>query len=98
MSNLAGSQLESVIEELQIKLSIYSQKANANELYIFRQNQLIKKLVEVYNDIPQLQYEDIWQQVETEIKAVFEKDSELSGVCIKIRFDDRTNNYALIKL
>ena len=98
MSVLAASQLESVIQELKIKLSIYAQKANANELYIYRQNQLIQNLVEVYNDIPQLQYEETWHQVENEIKYVFEKDTELSGVCIKIRFNDRTNNYALIKL
>lgn len=96
MSKLAVSQLESVIQELKIKLSVYAQKPNANELYIYRQNQLIKNLVDAYNDIPQLQYEDIWQKMESEIDAVFDKDAELSGVCIKIRFNDRTNNYALI--
>lgn len=98
MSKQAVSQLESVIQELKIKLSIYAQKANASELYIYRQNQLIKHLIDIYNDIPQLQHEDIWQQIESEIEVVFEKDSELSGVCIKIRFNDRTNNYALINL
>lgn len=92
----ASNQLESLIQELKLKLALYAQKDNANEIYIHKQNQLILNLVEVYNEIPVLQYVDVWKQIETEIEDVLNRDSELSGVCIRLKFNDKSNNYALI--
>ncbi len=88
--NPLGS-LDEIIENLKKKLRDYVKKMNANQSYIDSQNELILGLIETYNAIESLQRYDTWIMVEAIIKELYEQDSELTSIIIKIPIRDLQN-------
>ncbi|MEI6764632.1 MAG: hypothetical protein WCM76_03260 [Bacteroidota bacterium] len=73
------ARLEKVIEALRKDLVRYSEKPNANDTFIDKQNTLIAELVTAFNDLDSLHFFETWQDIETQIRQLENIDPELNA-------------------
>lgn len=78
--------LEAVIIGRREQLANYAQTPNAKDFYIEKENSLIESLINIYNGIKPLYYQDLWEACEQNIVNFKERDSNFSGVTFEIRF------------
>ncbi len=79
------SSLKQIILERRKLLEAYAQKANANVIYINRENQLIQSLTEIYNEFSLLKHQDLWKSIENNWKNLENSDANFSGIQIQLR-------------
>jgi hypothetical protein len=95
--------LESIIQNLIKDLENYAQRENANQIYINKQNLLIKNLVLVYNSDENnsndtLVHYDAWREIETAMSKLEQKDTQISGHTIHVRTRQKGNNFTIINI
>jgi hypothetical protein len=73
------SRLERVIEALKKDLVRYSEKPDASEQYIKKQNDMITALVASFNDLDSMRYYETWEIVEDEMYKLEKIDPELNA-------------------
>lgn len=71
--------LHIVIQELRQKLSKYAQSPNAQEHFINERLVIIEGLEEVYKVLNTFTYSIAWELLETAMKDLNKRDTELSG-------------------
>lgn len=71
--------LEGIIQSLINDLEKYAQRENANQLYIDKQNVLIKNLVGIHNTINSIRFLEVWQNIEAEMQRLEKLDNQLKG-------------------
>jgi len=89
-------QLDAIIERLQDELVKYTNRSDANDFFINKQNQLIKELIDIYNSYEVLKFIEIWVDVERIINNLEIQDPELSAHQITIKTKPKGNNTSLI--
>ena len=94
--NNISSSLESIIEGLVKDLERYALRENANQLYINKQNQLIKKLVAIYNSINSIKNLDAWEKIEAEMQRLEQMDRQLTGHFIFLHCRPKGQNFSRI--
>ena len=78
-------QLEQIINERTQQLVSYAQNPNAKDGYIQRENKLIQSLIEIYNGIYPLKYQDLWIEIERRWEIFERTDANLSGIQLDLR-------------
>lgn len=81
-----SQQLQQVIEERTTELGKYAQKFGASDFYIDEENNLIESLIEIYNGIEPLYYQDLWVICEKLLLQFKKMDANFSGLNFQIRF------------
>jgi len=93
--NISAS-LEFIIQGLVKDLERYALRENANQLYINKQNQLIKKLVGVYNSINSIKNLEAWERIECEMQRLEQMDRQLTGHFIFLHCRPKGQNFSQI--
>jgi hypothetical protein len=77
-------QLEQFIIERICELEAYSQRSDAKESYLSRQNEQLSTLTAICNNLEPLHYRDIWVLVESEWRKLKSKDANFGGIAVEI--------------
>ena len=88
--------LESIIQGLIKDLEKYAQRENANQLYIDKQNVLIKNLVEIHNTINSIRFLEAWQNIDKEMQRLEKLDNQLNGHSIYLHCRPNGHNFSRI--
>lgn len=88
--------LEGIIHGLIKDLEKYAQRENANQLYIDKQNVLIKNLVEIHNTINSIRFLEVWQNIEAEMQRLEKLDNQLNGHSIYLHCRPNGHNFSRI--
>lgn len=88
--------LESIIQGLIKDLEKYAQRENANQLYIDKQNSLIKNLVEIHNTINSIRFLKAWQNIDKEMQRLEKLDNQLNGHSIYLHCRPNGHNFSRI--
>lgn len=91
--------LDRIIADLSNSLKKYVQKKGASELYVQKQNELIRDLICLYNQLSELKFLQLWVEIETRIKNLEEQDPELNAHTIIIHTrPGNQHNYSFIEI
>ena len=90
------SSLESIIQGLIKDLEKYAQRENANQIYIDKQNVLIKNLVGIHNTINSIRFLEAWQNIDKEMQRLEKIDAQLNGHSIYLHFRPNGHNFSRI--
>ena len=88
--------LEGIIHGLIRDLEKYAQRENANQLYIDKQNVLIKNLVGIHNTINSIRFLEVWQNIEAEMQRLEKLDNQLNGHSIYLHCRPNGHNFSRI--
>lgn len=88
--------LEGIIQGLIRDLEKYAQRENANQLYIDKQNNLIKNLVGIHNTINSIRFLEVWQNIEAEMQRLEKLDNQLNGHSIYLHCRPNGHNFSRI--
>lgn len=88
--------LEGIIHGLIRDLEKYAQRENANQLYIDKQNVLIKNLVGIHNTINSIKFLEVWQNIEAEMQRLEKLDNQLNGHSIYLHCRPNGHNFSRI--
>lgn len=88
--------LEGIIQGLIKDLEKYAQHENANQLYIDKQNVLIKNLVGIHNTINSIRFLEVWQNIEAEMRRLEKLDNQLNGHSIYLHCRPNGHNFSRI--
>ena len=88
--------LEGIIHGLIRDLEKYAQRENANQLYIDKQNVLIKNLVGIHNTINSIRFLEVWQNIEAEMQRLEKLDTQLNGHSIYLHCRPNGHNFSRI--
>lgn len=88
--------LEGIIQGLIRDLEKYAQRENANQLYIDKQNVLIKNLVGIHNTINSIKFLEVWQNIEAEMQRLEKLDNQLNGHSIYLHCRPNGHNFSRI--
>ena len=88
--------LESIIQGLIKDLEKYAQRENANQLYIDKQNSLIKNLVGILNTINSIRFLEAWQNIDKEMQRLEKLDNQLNGHSIYLHCRPNGHNFSRI--
>ncbi len=88
--------LESLIQGLIKDLEKYAKRENANQLYIDKQNILIKNLIGIHNSINSIRFLELWQNIDTEMQRLEKLDAQLSGHSIYLHYRPNGHNFSRI--
>jgi hypothetical protein len=88
--------LESIIQGLIKDLEKYAQRENANQLYIDKQNSLIKNLVGIHNTINSIKFLEAWQNIDKEMQRLEKIDAQLNGHSIYLHCRPNGHNFSRI--
>ncbi len=88
--------LEGIIQGLIKDLERYAKRKNANQLYIDKQNILIKNLIGVHNTINSIRFLELWQSIDSEMQRLEELDKQLSGHSIHLHCRPAGQNFSRI--
>lgn len=87
---------EGIIQGLIKDLEKYAQRENANQLYIDKQNILIKNLVEIHNTINSIRFLEVWQNIDKEMQRLEKLDNQLNGHSIYLHCRPNGHNFSRI--
>jgi predicted methyltransferase len=87
---------ESIIQGLIKDLEKYAKRENANQLYIDKQNILIRNLIGIHNTINSIRFLELWQNIDTEMQRLEELDKQLSGHSIHLQCRPTGHNFSRI--
>lgn len=87
---------ESIIQGLIKDLEKYAKRENANQLYIDKQNILIKNLIGIHNTINSIRFLELWQNIDEEMQRLEELDKQLSGHSIHLQCRPTGQNFSRI--
>ena len=96
--------LDEVIQQIESSARSYAAKPGANEAYLKLQNEILKKLISVYNSFELntdvfLKFYDYWKKIEKEMNRLENIDDQITGHVIKICTKPGCNeNYSLIRI
>ena len=90
------SSLEVIIQGLIKDLEKYAQRENANQIYIDKQNILIKNLVEIHNTINSIRFLEVWQYIDKEMQRLEKLDNQLNGHSIYLHCRPNGHNFSRI--
>lgn len=88
--------LEGIIKGLIKDLEKYVQRENANQLYIDKQNSLIKNLVGIHNTINSIKFLEAWQNIDREMQRLEKLDNQLNGHSIYLHCRPNGHNFSRI--
>ncbi len=88
--------LEGIIKGLIKDLEKYAQRENANQLYIDKQNSLIKNLVGIHNTINSIKFLEAWQNIDREMQRLEKLDNQLNGHSIYLHCRPNGHNFSRI--
>lgn len=88
--------LEGIIQSLIKDLEKYAQRENANQLYIDKQNVLIKNLVRIHNTINSIRFLEAWQNIDKEMQRLEKLDNQLNGHSIYLHCRPNGHNFSRI--
>lgn len=88
--------LEGIIQGLIKDLEKYAQRENANQLYIDKQNSLIKNLVGIHNTINSIRFLEVWQNIDKEMQRLEKLDNQLNGHSIYLHCRPNGHNFSRI--
>jgi hypothetical protein len=70
-------QLEVLIFQCRHDLEVYAARPDAKDGYLQKQNVVLCKLIEIYNQLDALEYYDTWVAVESDWQVLRQKDATL---------------------
>ncbi|MGZ4053668.1 MAG: hypothetical protein ACXVPU_04675 [Bacteroidia bacterium] len=88
--------LENIIQGLIKDLEKYAQRENANQLYIDKQNLLIKNLIAIHSTIHSIKSLEVWQNLDAEMQRLEKLDQDLCGHSIHFRCKANGHNFSKI--
>lgn len=87
---------EGIIQGLIKDLEKYAQRENANQIYIDKQNVLIKNLVGIHNTINSIRFLEAWQNIDAEMQRLEKIDTQLNGHSIYLHCRPNGHNFSRI--
>jgi hypothetical protein len=97
-AEIALDKLLLIINAREESLQSYASQETAKQSYIDIENKLICELTDIYNELNQLQFLSIWENLESEISALSLLDPQVGSVQIIIPVSCNGNKMALINL
>ena len=94
----SSSALNVIIEDLELRLRLYSQKKNPSKVYIEKQQALIDELKSVHETLEFYSLHSLYPLLNKEISYLLKVDKQIQGFHIRISFCPNPKHVAFLPI
>ena len=87
-------ELQTIIDQLELRLSNFKvdKPTDKQKASLEAQGRLIKQLQDIFDQYEKFSMWDIFVEIQNEVDAITDKDSEIEGVVIRIPFKEKSKS------